>query len=349
MKILKSKPTQKGYRMKKVSLFLIVISLLCVIFTAVSCGDATTTTAQTTETQAPTVSTPVATSSAKVSTTAPAVTTTVLTTTTVTTATTVAATTTATAKKPDPKMTAVSKLIDPNTAFKKESFAASNGLTLPYRIFVPEDYSEEYAYPVVLLLHGAGERGTDNEAQLKHVVSNLYVKKTSPFYHAIVIVPQCPANMQWVDTPWANGNYSIENVPISKPMTAVVELLDSVIETYSVNTDRQYVTGLSMGGFGTWDLIMRYPDRFAAAIPYCGGADPSQAENLAKIPIWTFHDTQDTSVPVSGTQEVVAAIKAAGGTLITYKETTGLGHNVWSSGSQTPSLSTWLFEQRKDK
>ena len=155
--------------------------------------------------------------------------------------------------------------------------------------------------------------------------------------------------MQWVDTPWANGNYSVENVPISKPMTAAVELLDSIIANYSINTDRQYVTGLSMGGFGTWDLLMRFPDRFAAAIPYCGGADPSQAENLAKIPIYTFHDTTDTSVPVSGTQAVVEAIKAAGGTLIEYTETSKYGHDVWSPGSRDLSLFRWLFEQRKDK
>ena len=155
--------------------------------------------------------------------------------------------------------------------------------------------------------------------------------------------------MQWVDTPWANGNYSIDSVPISKPMTAAVELLDSVIGTYSINTDRQYVMGLSMGGFGTWDLIMRNPERFAAAIPFCGGADPNQAENLKNIPIWTFHDTTDPTVPVSGTQATVEAIKAAGGTLITYTETSRYAHNVWTPGSQTPALPGWLFGQRKDK
>ena len=328
--------------MKKLTVILAILSLLCVILTAVSCGETTTTTNKVAETTAPVVTTPATevTTKAPVTTEAPV-------TTTEAPVTTEAPITTA--KKPDPKMTSVSKLINVQTAFQKESFTASNGLTLPYRIFIPEDYSEDYAYPVVLLLHGAGERGTDNEKTLNNVVPNLYTKKSSPFYHAIVIVPQCPENMQWVDTPWANGNYSIDNVPISKPMTAAVELLDSIIANYSINTDRQYVTGLSMGGFGTWDLLMRFPDRFAAAIPYCGGADPSQAENLAKIPIYTFHDTTDPSVPVSGTQAVVKAIQDAGGSLITYKETTGKGHNVWNTGSQTPGLSTWLFEQRKDK
>ena len=327
--------------MKKLTVILAVLALLCVILTAVSCGETVTTTTKEDTTAAPvTTQAPITTTTEETTTVAP------VTTTEAPVTTTAPATT---AKKPDPDMSPVSSLIDVTTAFKKESFTASNGLTLPYRIFVPADYSEDYAYPVVLLLHGAGERGTDNEKTLVNVVPNLYIQKTSPFYHAIVIVPQCPENMQWVDTPWANGNYSVENVPISKPMTAAVELLDSIIASYSINTDRQYVTGLSMGGFGTWDLLMRFPDRFAAAIPYCGGADPSQAENLAKIPIYTFHDTTDTSVPVSGTQAVVEAIKAAGGTLITYKETKGKGHNVWNTGSQTPGLSKWLFEQRKDK
>ena len=327
--------------MKKLSFTLILVALFCVILTAVSCGESATTTAATTPAQ----TTPAQTTSVKVTTTVPPVTTTAPVTTTKAPAT----TTSAPAKKPDPNMSAVSKLINTQTAFKKETFAASNGINLPYRIYVPEDYSEDYAYPVVIFFHGAGERGTDNEKTLNNVIPNLYIKKTSPFYHAIVIVPQCPENMQWVDTPWANGNYTLDNVPISKPMTAAVELLDSVIETYSVNTDRQYVMGLSMGGFGTWDLIMRYPERFAAAIPFCGGADPKQAENLAKIPIWTFHDTTDPTVPVSGTQATVEAIKAAGGTLSTYNETSRYGHNVWTPGSQTPALPGWLFEQRKDK
>lgn len=327
--------------MKKLSITLALVALFCVILTAVSCGESATTTALTT---AATTPAPAATTTEATTTTPP-----VTSTAPVTTTEAPVTTTSAPAKKPDPNMSAVSKLIDPKTAFKKETFAASNGLNLPYRIFVPEDYSEDYAYPVVLFFHGAGERGNDNEKQLVNVIPNLYFKKTSPFYHAIVIVPQCPEGMQWVDTPWANGSYSVDTVKISKPMTAAVELLDSVIEKYSVNTDRQYVSGLSMGGFGTWDLIMRYPDRFAAAIPYCGAADPTKAEILKNIPIWTFHDTTDTAVPVSGTQAVVKAIQEAGGTLITYKETTGLGHNVWNTGSQTPALAGWLFDQRKDK
>ena len=326
--------------MKKLTIILAVLALFCVILTAVSCGESTTTTVGTTENTAPITTVP--------STTVP-VTTVAETTTAAPTTAPVTTTIPETTKKPDPDMSPVSKLVSIQTAFKKETFSASNGLELPYRIFVPEDYNENYAYPVVLVLHGAGERGTDNVNQLNNMVPNMFNKKDSPFYHAIVIAPQCPENEQWVNTPWANGSYLLKRVPISKPLQAAVELLDSVMDTYSVNPDRQYVTGLSMGGFGTWDLLMRYPERFAAGIPYCGAADPRQAELLVNIPIWTFHDTTDGVVPCKGTQDIVKAIQEAGGTQITYTETAKYGHDVWTPGSRTEGLFTWLFEQRKDK
>jgi len=321
--------------MKKFSIILALTAFFCVILTAVSCGESATTTQDTT---------PAATTPAEVTTTASVVTTTTPITTSVPVTTTAPATS---SKKSDPDMSPVSKIINVQTAFGKATFEASNGINLPYRIFVPEDYSTDYAYPVVLVLHGAGERGNNNTSQLSNMIPNLFKDKASPFYHAIVVAPQCPENMQWVDTPWANGNYLMKRVPISQPMTAAVELLDYIVEKYSVNPDRQYVTGLSMGGFGTWDLLMRYPDRFAAAIPYCGAGDPKQAEILKDIPIWTFHDTTDNIVPCKGTQAMVKAIQEAGGTLITYTETAKYGHDVWTPGSLTEGLFDWLFAQRK--
>lgn len=326
--------------MKKISIILVLVALFCVILTAVSCGETATTTTKETETTTPLATEPAITEP---------VVTTPATTVPATTAAPVTTTVPASTKKPDPVMSPVSKLINLQTDFAKETFSASNGLELPYRIFVPEDYSEEYAYPVVLALHGAGERGTDNTSQLSNMIPYLFNKKDSPFYHAIVIAPQCPTDEQWVNTPWSSGSYLLKRVPISKPLQAAVELLDHIIDTYSINTDRQYVTGLSMGGFGTWDLLMRYPERFAAAIPYCGAADPKQAASLVNIPIWTFHDTTDGIVPCKGTQDIVKAIQDAGGTLITYTETAKYGHDVWTPGSQTKGLFDWLFSQRKDK
>ena len=225
----------------------------------------------------------------------------------------------------------------------KESFTASNRTKLPYRLYLPSNYDPEQSYPVLLILHGAGERGNDNTAQLVHVVRDLFDQKDSPVHNSIVIMPQCPANNQWVDTPWANGNYSLKSVPQSNESVAVEELLDKIQKTYSTDLDRYYVMGISMGGFGTWDLIMRNPDQFAAAIPICGGADVTMAETLKDHPIYTSHGSADPTVPVAGTQAMVQALKDAGSTKIIYKEVKGAGHDVWTQLSRTPAVMEWLY------
>ncbi len=216
---------------------------------------------------------------------------------------------------------------------------------IPYRIYVPSDYSEEYAYPVFLFLHGAGERGEDNELQLKNVLQILFDDPESPIYQSIVIVPQCPAETQWVNTPWAEGSYSVDEVPESQNLKNVLTVLESICNEYSVNRDRIYAMGISMGGFGTWDLLMRHGDLFAAAIPVCGGADPSKAAQLVDMPIATFHGDADGAVPVAGTREIVQAIRDAGGTKISYEEIAGATHNVWDYAASKKELIRWLFEQ----
>lgn len=252
-------------------------------------------------------------------------------------------------KKPDPEVVPSEKMVLLNRDSEERVFVDSKGVELPYRIYVPENYSDEYAYPLVLFLHGAGERGYDNEDQLKNTIMYPFMDKACPIYQSIVIVPQCPFYGGWVDTNWDIGSYSIDKVTISKPMNAVIELLDSMMEEFSINEDRQYVFGLSMGGYGTWDILERFPDRFAAAVPICGAGDPSKAADLVDIPIHVFHDVDDVSVPVSGSQDMVNAIKAAGGEKIIYTETTGNGHEVWDVAIYETDLSViyWMFEQRK--
>jgi len=252
-------------------------------------------------------------------------------------------------KKPDPVVEKSEKMVLLNRSAEAKIFTDSTGYDLPYRIYVPADYSEDYAYPLVLFLHGAGERGYDNEAQLKHTIMHPFTDKSCPIYQSIVIVPQCPTYDGWVHTNWDLGSYSIEKAKIAGAMTAVVELLDSIMEEYSINADRQYVLGLSMGGYGTWDLLARFPDRFAAAIPICGGGDPSKAAELTDIPIHVFHDAGDGSVPVEASREMVDAILAAGGEKIIYTETEGNGHEVWDAAIYEGNLSViyWMFEQRR--
>lgn len=219
--------------------------------------------------------------------------------------------------------------------------------TMPYRLFVPLDYDADKKYPLLLFLHGAGERGDDNTAQLTKSVFDTWLSdSTAPLAQAIVIFPQCPNDRQWVDTPWEKGSYSVDEVEESRQMEMVLDILYDIIDEYSVDEDRVYVSGLSMGGFGTWDLLMRHSDIFAAAIPFCGGADPSRAELLADIPIWTFHGDADGDVPVAGTREIYNAIIAAGGEKIEYTEYEGYGHNVWSTGAAEPGIIEWLLSQR---
>ena len=229
---------------------------------------------------------------------------------------------------------------------KTYSSTGSDRTRLPYQLYVPSNYDPAKKYPVLIFLHGAGERGSDNDAQFVHVVSNLFNMEDSPVTDAIVIVPQCPNGNQWVDTPWANGSYSTSTVKQSNESKAVMAVLDKVAAAYSTDTDRYYVMGISMGGFGTWDLVMRYPDKFAAAVPICGGADPSMATALKDFPIYTTHDANDPTVPVSGTREMVEALQAAGNTSVIYEESTGKGHGVWDDFTKRPEVINWLFDKK---
>lgn len=246
-------------------------------------------------------------------------------------------------KKPDPILTPA------ETVYDVHNFAycwSDNGM--PYRYYVPENYSNEYAYPVVLFLHGAGERGTDNESTLIHVLQDWFNDTTSPIYQSIIIVPQCPKGEQWVNTPWENGSYDSDAVGESDAIKEALAILDEICETDSVNRDRIYVAGLSMGGYGTWNLLMNHSDIFAAGMPMCGAADPSKADILKDIPIYAFHGDKDGVVPVSGTREIVAAIKAAGGEKIFYEEVPGVAHDVWKPAAARLDILRLMMEQRKN-
>ncbi len=212
--------------------------------------------------------------------------------------------------------------------FESDKFNGSYGLNMPYRLYVPSNYDPEKEYPLFLFLHSAGHRGSDNDiAAASPCMYWLFNHKDPMIEDMIVLVPQCPSSMQWVDTPWSKGAYSVDAIPESIPMKTAIEIYNKVKSEYSVDESRQYVYGVSMGGFGTWDIITRHPDMFTAAFSLCGGGDPSKGEVLKNIPIWTVHSRADKSVPVSGTRDTVNAIKAAGGTLVTYMELATEDHN----------------------
>jgi predicted peptidase len=166
-------------------------------------------------------------------------------------------------------------------------------------------------------------------------------------YPCLILMPQCPDDQQWVDTPWENGSYSTAQVPISKSLTLAMEILEAVRNEYSINRSCLYVMGASMGGYGTWDVITRFPDRFAAAVPVCGAGDPAMASRLVGVPIWAFHGDNDLTVPVSGTTDMVRAIQQAGGERVRVTLCKGIGHAACVSAWREDELMEWVFQQQR--
>lgn len=220
-----------------------------------------------------------------------------------------------------------------------------DGYQMPYTLYLPTDYDETASYPTLLLLHGAGERGNDNELQLFHGVDELYTTRPELMNQAIFIVPQCPLNEQWVDWPWANGNYSVDEIPESKALSTAMQILSDVTDNYAVDENRIYIMGISMGGFGAWDALVRHESTFAAGVPLCGGGDPTKSDILKEIPIWCVHGTADTAVPFAGTEEMYNTIVAAGGERITFEQMRDMGHWIWDYATTNGAMIDWLFSQ----
>jgi predicted peptidase len=228
---------------------------------------------------------------------------------------------------------------------EKKTFTDAKGKTLPYRLMVPEKVAEGQKYPLVVFLHGAGERGTDNEKQLVHGIKDFSSPEHRKKYPCFLIAPQCPKEDKW-------GDWTVKAGMLPEPTEPgrlVLELIDGMVKEHAVDTKRIYITGLSMGGFGTWDLISRHPEKFAAAVPICGGGDPKQAEKIAKIPIWVFHGAKDSAVKVERSREMVEAIKKVAGNKIKYTEYPNENHASWVPAYKDEDMFKWLFEQKLEK
>ncbi len=234
---------------------------------------------------------------------------------------------------------------------KAHVFTNESGQTMPYRLFVPRNHDPKKKYPLLLSLHGAGSRGSDNLIHLRPWVSGWIIDAVQKDHPCFILMPQCPSGQQWVDTPWAKGSYSYSTTPIRKPMKLAKEIFDKVVRENSIDRSRIYVMGASMGasmgGYGTWNFIMRYPGLVAAAVPMCGGGDPAMAETIKSIPIWAFHGDKDKVVPLSGSQEMTDAIKKAGGTMAKFTVYPGVGHDCYSRATSDKELVAWVFEQRR--
>jgi predicted peptidase len=229
--------------------------------------------------------------------------------------------------------------------YDKETFTA-DGKKLLYRVLSPAKVEKGKKYPLVLFLHGAGERGDNNTAQLIHG-SKLFTKaEHRAKYPCYVIFPQCPNGKKWVEVDWSSKKPHAAPKDPSEPMRLTRLMLDQFLKDHPVDPDRIYVMGLSMGGFGTWDYCQRYPDFVAAAAPICGGADDSTADKIKHIPIWTFHGSADTAVWPERTRSIVAALEKVKGN-VKYTEYEKVGHDSWNRAFAEPELLPWMFAQKR--
>ena len=227
------------------------------------------------------------------------------------------------------------------------------GDELPYRLFTPAAAPSAAGakFPLLLLLHGAGGRGTDNLLQIQGMNACIGAGIwTLPEHQAAhpcyVLAPQCPPEpAAWTEL----GDWKLESRPHhpqpTPPLAQVMELLDQILTTQPVDLGRVYVLGPSMGGFGAWDLLVRQPGRFAAAVPVCGGLADGQAPKIAHVPVWIFHGAADDVVPVSLSRDDFAALTAAGAHP-RYTEYQDGPHGIATYAWTEPGLIEWLFAQR---
>ncbi|MCL6267936.1 alpha/beta hydrolase-fold protein [Flagellimonas myxillae] len=236
------------------------------------------------------------------------------------------------------------------SAYQKKYFE-KNGDSIPYRLLLPKDYDPTVKYPLILFLHGSGERGNNNEAQLVHGSSLFLQEAVRSNYQAIVVFPQCAANSSWAKVDYAGNadNFKFifhEDADATKDMLLLEGLLKYLKKSYKLDKNRLYVGGLSMGGMGTFELVRRNPKMFAAAFPICGGANPQISKKLKKPHWWIFHGEADTVVPEKYSADMAQAMGQLG---INTKYTVypGVGHNSWDNAFAEPELLSWLFSKSK--
>ena len=201
-------------------------------------------------------------------------------------------------------------------------------IKLEYLLYLPEDYSveTEKKWPLVLFLHGSGERGEDVTLVANNGIPMLAQEKKFPF---IALSPQCPTYSNW-----------------ETEKDALLALLQEAFESFSIDKDRVYLTGLSMGGYGTWSLSQQCPDLFAAIVPVCGGGNPDEVWRIKDIPVWAFHGAKDDIVPIEETEKMVQALEKINGNVkfTIYPEA---NHNSWTEAYNEPELYNWLLAQKK--
>ncbi len=214
----------------------------------------------------------------------------------------------------------------------EQVFTADDSAEVPYLLYLPADYDpqEDRKWPLHLFLHGRGESHGPLDLVTTWGPPRMAARGDDlPF---LLVSPQCPADDEWKS-------------PVQQ--TRVIHLLDMISSRYAVDPDRVVLSGLSMGGFGSWRLAADHAERFAAVVPICGGGDPQDAEQLKSLPIWVWHGDRDDVIPITESQSMVDAIRAAGGTDIRFTTLEHVGHNSWSAAYGSPELFQWLSRQQR--
>ncbi len=248
------------------------------------------------------------------------------------------------------KCTKLSDVADPDSEFSKETLKTSSSEVLNYRKLTPKTIEQGVKYPLVIVLHGAGERGSDNTSQLKYG-GDLFVKaENRNAYPAYVLFPQCPSNYFW---PFASqpASYNATTFPVDYTISPAIQQVKELIDTYlkmdNIDKDRVYITGLSMGGMGTFDIVCRFPDIFAAAVPICGGINVERLNTHVKNVSWRiFHGDADGVVPVKNSRDAKAKLTTIGAS-VEYIEFPGVDHFAWTDAFKREDFLPWIFAKTR--
>jgi predicted peptidase len=230
--------------------------------------------------------------------------------------------------------------------------------TIVYSVFVPSGYSPSTPIPLIAHFHGAGERGSNHENLNKQDLNNLASDSSQKNHPCIIYAPQCPANDQWVGvSSWSQVNFSMQNMPPTDAWINAMKGLDTILAKYSIDNNRIYIVGGSLGGYCTWYTLCKYPSRFAAAVPIAGGGDTNAIAPAVHVPTWAFHGTNDGIVPVSGSRSMVRALVRAGGTpKLTEYSINQMSQNGYDHYGDhiyclpfplEPTLKDWIFSKTK--
>lgn len=220
---------------------------------------------------------------------------------------------------------------------------------LLYRLYIPEGYNSSEKYPLILYLHGGGGNGDDNKSQIGPIAEKIISPLFQDISKSFVMLPQCPKGEQWLNTNFRNTpftNYDQDSIPESDSMKMIIKALSNLGKDYNIDKTRIYITGYSMGGSGTWDIIIRYPDIFAAAVPVTGVSDPSKAKSISDLPVWAFHGVKDEISSVENTRNMIRELKN-NGSPCKYTEYQDIGHDLWTSAYNDSEMVKWLFSQQK--